>query len=73
MYDFFNLCLNRSYLKKRTAKSEIHISNIEDEIKVIHQNKTDLETNTNERFTKVSNKFKKNFEDYSEYKEDVKD
>ena len=33
LYDFFNLCLNKSYLKKRTYKSEGNIKTLQKEVK----------------------------------------
>ena len=43
IYDFMNLFLNKSYLKKRTKNSEEHIDSIEKDLVEMHQWRDKLE------------------------------
>lgn len=53
IYEFFNLCLNKSFLRKRTRHAENDIFLMQNELKKLQEWKIDIEKRTDTRFADI--------------------
>ena len=57
LFDFFNLCLNKSMVKKRTRSSEEEIYKLQNQLKEFQEWRDDLETRLANKHTEIQTKF----------------
>ena len=69
LYDFFNLCLNRSFVSKRTRSCEEDVFDLQQELKEFHKWREALEPRINKKidhnFKLFEQQNKKNAEEFS--------
>jgi len=71
LYDFNNLCLNRSFLRKRTSKSELNIEILQAQVKALQKWRVDIEARMKQQFIEVDEHFKADDSEFEEYKKRV--
>jgi uncharacterized protein with NRDE domain len=71
LYDFSNLFLNKSYLKKRTKNNEEHIDALEKDLKEMHQWRDELEARYKKRNEDLDAHFLKNEKQFDEFEKRV--
>ena len=71
LYDFNNLCLNKSFLRKRTKQSEDHISVLQDEVKELQRWRADLEDRMKKQFEAVDEHFAADDREFDDYKKKI--
>lgn len=53
IYDFYNLCINKSFLRKRTRHAENDIYLLQNENKKLQEWKIDIEKRSDNRFLEI--------------------
>ena len=71
LYDFNNLCLNKSFLRKRTKHSEDHIAVLQNEVKDLQEWRTDIEKRMKKQFEEVDEHFASDDVEFDEYKKRI--
>ena len=71
LYDFNNLCLNRSFLRKRTKSNEEHIDAIEKDLAEMHEWRDEFEERYKTRNENVDEHFLKNEKRFDNFEEEV--
>ncbi len=71
LYDFNNLGLNRSFLRKRTKKSENHIEVLQNEVKELQTWREDIEKRMKKQFEVVDEHFAADDKEFDEYKKKI--
>jgi hypothetical protein len=69
LYQLNNLCLNKSFLRKRTKVSEDNISVLQSEVIELQNWRKDIEERMDNRFKAVDDHFGVNLIEYNQYKE----
>jgi hypothetical protein len=59
LYEFNNLHLNKSFLRKRTRHAEEDIASLQDQVKVLQAWREDIEMRTDKRFAEVTARFER--------------
>ncbi len=69
LYQLNNLCLNKSFLRKRTKVSENNISVLQSEVIELQNWRKDIEQRMDDRFKSVDDHFAQNLKEFNEYKD----
>lgn len=69
LYKLNNLCLNKSFLRKRTKVSEDKIEVLQNEVIELQQWRKDIEERMDNRFIAVDDHFGVNLQEYNQYKD----
>ena len=69
LYQLNNLCLNKSFLRKRTKVSENNISVLQSEVIELQNWRKDIEQRMDDRFKSVDDHFDQNLKEFNEYKD----
>ena len=73
LYDFNNLCLNRSYLRKRTKNNEEHIDALEKDLEEMHKWRDELEERYKTRNENIDEHFLKNEKRFDDFEIEVQE
>ena len=72
LYEFNNIVLNKSFLRKRTAVNEDHIAKLQREMLEVQAWREDIEKRMKDQFKAVDDHFDENDEEMKEYRREVK-